>query len=337
MRIPSLKEPFRPIQEIIGQGVTANILQGALELKMFDALDQGGRTAPEVAALLGIREDSTEALLDVLASMGLLSLEGGVYANTPMASEYLNTGSPAFQGSYLNLMMGHYDQVFLDIPRLLREGSPDRNENRDMWASPEMLQNMGQASMHGTLQNFRSFVLGLPGFSEFRRTCDLAGNHGFYTMSLLEENPNLTGLVVDLPKVVDESRKLSEQMGYGDRIGFKALDLGGVDNVGEEFDLVFASHILYGWKDNWDGIMPKIAAAVRSGGFFVSNHSHYQREKPHSVASSVMELSTRLAGYPSHHIGRDELTEVLGRYGFREHAVSLSDDTFCLLYAARKV
>lgn len=336
MQIPVLKESFEPIQDIIGQGVTANILQGAVQLKVFDQMADESKTPAQVAKALGARERETRVLMDVLMTMGLLNKTDDRYANTPVASEYLDTRSPAFQGGYLDLTLDFYNMAFSDVPRLLTEGPSNKDDNKDMWSSPETLRKMGQSSMHGSLQDYQEFVRGLPGFKGFRRMCDLAGNHGFYTMALLDENPDMTGLLVDLPKVVEESGKLCRQMGYADRMDFKALDLQGDEEIGEDFDLLFASHILYGFQDNWDTILPKIAAAVKPGGFFVSNHAWHNSGAKQTVTSSVMELCTRLCGYSTHHIGRKELTEALAPYGFEESSTVRSEATRCMLYAARK-
>ena len=48
--------------------------------------------------------------------------------------------------------------------------------------------------------------------------CDLGGNHGFYTMALLDRNSRLRGTICDLPEVVKLAKEVIPEMGYSDRI-----------------------------------------------------------------------------------------------------------------------
>ena len=57
------------------------------------------------------------------------------------------------------------------------------------------------------------FITALPEFLTLKHMCDLGGNHGFYTMALLDKNAQLRGTVCDLLKVAELARGLIAEMG----------------------------------------------------------------------------------------------------------------------------
>jgi hypothetical protein len=79
----------------------------AHDLKLFPLLAAGSRTLAEVVAELGLARRPAETLLAVGASLGLVRIDGGRYALTPLAEDYLLEESPAYFGSYLDFYIAN--------------------------------------------------------------------------------------------------------------------------------------------------------------------------------------------------------------------------------------
>ncbi|MFZ2071738.1 MAG: hypothetical protein WAV32_09145 [Halobacteriota archaeon] len=77
-------------------------------------------------------------------------------------------------------------------------------------------------------------------------------------------------------------------------------------SIGEGYDLVFASHVIYEWKGHLEDILKRINKAMVPGGVFVSNHLSMDDNECGPVSSTMVELMTRLMGYPTHHLSEDE-------------------------------
>ncbi|MCP4118466.1 MAG: hypothetical protein GY737_24330 [Desulfobacteraceae bacterium] len=335
MKIPVLKESFAPVSNMIGHGLSAQVLHGAVELKIFDHLEKERPTPEELAIELGAAPGPLEALLESLAAMGLVVKNGERYANAPVASEYLVTWAEAFQGPYIEFTVNYHQGILRDLPGLMKGSTPPREFGSTALSSADNIKTMGSISFQGHLQNGVAFIRALPGFMEFRKMCDVAGNHGYYSMGLMDENPNLESVVCDLPDVIDQAGHLHREMGYGRRISTLGIDLDSEASLGSGYDLALASHVLYNWRHDLGPILEKIARSLKTGGYFVSNHFHMPEDE--DLSSRIVELSVRLAGYPGHHLSETELKTALEANGFGQFTLSRSTNTKCLFLAAQKL
>lgn len=337
MDIPVLKESFKPIADLIHQSISGKILLSAVDLKLFDYLEGKYASEGEVALLLTAESSVVGAMLDCLVSMGFVVKNEEYYTNTLVASEFLVSTAPAFQGAYLKMTLSFFDTVSEDISGIVKTSRAPRQDPATEWSSPETIAMLGTTALHGRLQNCVKFVKDLPGFDSFRKMCDLGGNHGFYSMGVLDENENLEAVVCDLPEVIKQAAKVHADMGYGKRIGVLPVDLKKDAYLGHGYDLVLASHVLYEWKGKLLEVLDDISASMNPGGFFVSHHRYMENSINNPLPSTVLEFATRLAGYPGHHLSEIELRSELTRAGFTDCVVSRSAETHCLLLAARKI
>lgn len=336
MNIPELKAHFRPLNDILYEGYAATIISTAMELGLFDVLTAGAMTARRLALTLGTVETLTEALANVLVALKLLDKHGADYSLMPIAADFLVTSSPAYQGGMI-AMTSHFGQVMSHMPQLLKKGAVKMSET-EMWANREVIKGLGQGTMGGSIQDVTEFIAALPEFANLKHICDLGGFHGFYTMALLDRNPQLRGTICELPEVAELAGDIITEMGYADRIDTTGADLETDDPIGGGYDLVFASHLLYMWKGRLEVIFTKINEAMVPGGVFVSNHMAMTDDGP--VSGAIMELMTRLAGYPTHHLAEGELKRALEASGFGDFTVKPAEEGRqyrYLILAARKL
>lgn len=311
---------FDSIHEMLMSSLTGKALMAAVRLKVFDALEGGAVSCRELSARLGTVEARTEPLLDLLAAMGLLERTGAAYANAPSAREFLVSSAPLYQGMTLELTSAFIDEVEGDIGRLLAGGSVGGNAIARDWSGEEIMEGTAQDAMGTAVYRVVDVVAGLDGFDRFKAMCDIGGNHGLFTMGVLDRNPSMTGVIMDLPPVAERAGARCRNAGYGERIEARPFNFLADRLPDSAFDLVLTSHFLYVVKSDLSGSARRIADSLRPGGWFVSHHYAGRTGQQGGAASHAQELLTRLSGYPSHFIEREELEEALSDAGFAEVA-----------------
>ncbi len=333
MHIPQISAPFRPIHHIVSAGYGHHILQTAMELRLFDALEAGPLTIQELASALDTSPESTGALLEVLRALSLVTVSEGSYENSPSARQYLVQTSDACQAPFLSMLTNLYDSAMTDISFKMRHRGGEKEKTEKDWANPKVLEGMGRASLRGPVQNALAFVRNLPGFDAFTSMCDVGGNHGFYSMAFLDANPRLQATVCDLPHVTGPARQLHEKYGYAERMQVDNLNLETEAPTGF-YDLVFTSHLLYNWNGRLSEVIGKLAGALKPKGWLVLNHMAPTQGAP-DLINALVNFHTCLSGYPTHSLSQPALEAACHAVGLEEITTSLDPDTQNLLFAAR--
>src|SRR5262249_1520702 len=91
-----------------------------------------------------------------------------------------------------------------------------------------------------------SAILSAYDFSKFRRIADVGGGHGALLHAILSANPNLHGLLVDLPKVVAGATTLREGP-IGSRCEIVGVDF--FESIPSGADAYVMKHVIHDWND----------------------------------------------------------------------------------------
>ena len=338
MKIPQIESNFRELDDILRAGYTPNVISTAMELGLFDTLFEEPMDAHTLSFRLGTVEDLTEAFANVLVALNLLAKTGADYSLVPLSKDFLVKSTPAYQGGMI-AMMSQHGEVMEKMHEILKNGPPEAFDS-GMWANTEVMKSMRQGVMAGSIQDATEFISALPEFASMSRMCDLGGNHGFYTMAMLDRNPQLKGTICDLPEVVKLAKEVISEMGYTDRIDTIGCDLETDGSIGKGYDLILASNVIYAWKGHLEDVFERINKAMVPGGVFVSNHFSMDDDGCGPVSGTMMELMTRLGGYPTHHLSEEELKSALTACGFGDFTVRPAEDGRqyrSLILAARKL
>lgn len=337
MPIPTPKTSLAPVESMLMDAVTSQAFIDAVRMNLFDHLSENPMRADTLAQIMGFKPEPLEALLDVLAHRKLLEADGKTYVNTHMTNEYLVSSSPLYQGKALELQCRYNDVLRQGISTLLKGGEMQREKTDERWAESEMMDGTLQHALNGQIQLAAEYLTSIPEFPSFRTMADIGGNHGHYSMELLAHNPELTSTIYDLPHVVEPAQKRCNDLGFGDRIACQALDLREDKLPETAYDFVFTSHMLYACRGTLDDVSKNIHQSLRPGGCFASHHlapeggasEHYKRN---------VELITRLVGYETHFLSRDELEKALSKAGFGDftHTFTGTDRQTLLLVARKK-
>ena len=317
MKLVKPENDFEPVHAMVIQSISAKAVLAAVELKVFDMLGEE-RSLEVLAKSLGLVSERLESMLDILVAVKLLEKHGDQYINTPVAMEFLVSSEPLYQGLSIQLTMQFISSIENSISELVAGGDVDRDTVDEKWGAADVMDGTAQDALGSGLLPVIEVVTGLPGFNDFRTMCDIGGNHGSYLMGVLDQNDDMNGVLFDLPPVAEQAQARCNALGYEGRITTTGLDFRSDNLPVSGFDLALTSHFLYVFKDDLTTVLKRIAESLRPGGWFVSHHYAGDGGNKDRLTSASLELLTRLCGYPSHFIEREELVDALSGAGFED-------------------
>lgn len=305
---------FEPMRTMLVESISTKVILSAVELKLFDFTEAQPIAPSTLARQLGVIPDRLECVLELLTAVDLLSKESGKYRNTTFSSEFLVSESPLYQGDNIELIMKFNNAIEDSITRLLfSDNQRDKTDNE--WAVTKAMEGCAQEARSTSLLPVTEFVTGLPDFTHFSTMGDIGGNHGLYSMAILEKNSKMQGTIFDLPPVAELAQKRCNAAGFKNRIATCGIDLRNEQLPLESFDLLLSSHVLYAFKNNLHDTLAGFVQALTPGGWFVSHHYSGLSKQGNEQMKASLELLTRFSGYPSHFIEQEDLTSVLADLG----------------------
>jgi cyclopropane fatty-acyl-phospholipid synthase-like methyltransferase len=234
---------------------------------LFDVLHGSPCSAAELAVKTGISEQGAEVLLQIVEVGGYVVRKGDRFRNTKVAERWLTKTSPNFLG---NLVL-YFETLFprwADLGHTVGQGEPEKSyfehfNDRDWEIYTYAMMDLARLLMPEILK-----VVQVPGSAQ--RLLDLGGSHGLYSIELCRCHPGLTADVLDLEKVVEVGRKITEDLGMSSRVIHHAADFK-KDDLGSEYDVVLAFNIIHGLKPAENvSLMKKISSALnRQGMIFI--------------------------------------------------------------------
>jgi SAM-dependent methyltransferase len=263
------KEPERArtwtpaaIREVAMNFQPSRVLLTAVELRVFSHIGDGGLTSAEVAARAGSHPRATDRLLNALCAMQLLAKRDGRFWNTPDGRRYLDERSADYAAG-----LGHTASMWHSWSGLtdaVREGKPALratiNDRGGAWLEPFI------AAMHYRAIQHAPAIAALVGLAGVRRTLDVGGGSGAFSMAFARQQPDLDAVVFDLPNVVPITQKYVAAAGLEARVTTAVGDYL-TDPLPSGFDLVFLSAVVHSNSPEENlRLLRSCAAAVNPGG-----------------------------------------------------------------------
>lgn len=338
--IKSTNLGFGEIHHLLYKSYLPNIINSAVEVSVFETLLSGAMSYAELAEKINTDKRITASLLEVLLSISFLQKQDDKYSLTELSKEYLTQSSDinqlrAIKGFIVN------EGPFCKLTQALKGDIP--HFNQDMWSTEESIKGIEQGAKAGAIQNVLNFVKEIPEFKNAKRMCDFAGNSGYYSFPLLNENKNLYALVYDLKAVCEIARKIKKDEPDFNRISYHDLDLTKEEDWGKDYDFFFSSHYLYKYGTTEESlivILKQINKSMKMDGLFVSNHMSGDVNKIAKTSITIIELMTRAMGFSTHSIPEETFKQALIKAGFGKFHIKAPDfalDYPTLLLAAIKI
>jgi O-methyltransferase len=244
--------PDELVWNLLRGALTARALAVVAELDVAGALANGPRPAGDVAAEVGADGETLHRFLRALASDGVfVEHEPGVFGNTA-ASEMLQAG-----GGWHAFAILFGGVFYRGVAELDASGSASfpRVLGTDFWSwmaeNPEQRALFDTAMEQGHERRVERFDP-----VEWRgdeTVVDVGGGNGSLLVALLERNPGLRGIVLDLPETVRDENALGERIEFVEGSFFERVPEG---------DVYVLSTILHDWDDEH---ATRILRAIRAG------------------------------------------------------------------------
>lgn len=251
--------PFAEAIELIDGSafMRQRILHAAVDLGLFDALDDTYKSTDAVASTLDLDPSYTYRLLRVLTVYDVVrENDQRGFALTPVGDRFQSDHPRSVAAVIEFSLHPDHQAAWSHLPAIVREGGPDgyvREFGHDFFTHTEEVPEL--AAAFNELQTFNSKrqaphildALSEHDFSEVATVCDVGGGQGYLLAQLLDAYPELEGMVFDLPSVVEESdQHWASETGVADRCEYVAGDM--FESV-PEADAYVLKHILHDWDD----------------------------------------------------------------------------------------
>lgn len=174
-----------------------------LHLDVFTHLAAGPKTCENLSEIVGVPANRIITLMNALNGVGLVELNGNLYANSLGAETFLSRESKYDFGDYLRFQIDQQMYPFLGQLNEVLDGSlsSDAVDSYQHWMSnPEQAALYSNAQHSGSLGPGRT-IARMVDLSGAKSLLDVAGGTGAMTIRLLEANPDLTSTIIDFPNV----------------------------------------------------------------------------------------------------------------------------------------
>ena len=276
---------------------SAKALLTAVELGVFDALNEKPLAADELVWKLGLHGRGARDFFDALVALRLLDRdESGRYFNLPDCAVYLNSRAPAYIGGVLEYLNVRIYDCWGHLSEALRTGRPQ--------AGPSAAG--GYEHFYGNVPSHKTFLRGMTAGSivparaiadsfsweEYRTIMDIGTAEGCVPVEIARKHPHLTGGGFDLPAVGPSFSRYVVRHGLEDRLKFHGGDF--FTDPLPTADVLIMGRILH----NWDLDMQKMllakafAALPRHGSLIVFETiiDDARRDRVHSLLASLNML-----------------------------------------------
>jgi hypothetical protein len=256
MNVEGAKAPARPplagILEILGGVFVAGAVSCLAQLGIPDLLEQGPKSAEELASQIGAQPRELYRLMRATASVGVLA-EGadGKFSQTPMSEVLRSNANPSLRAAAMMSGREWHARGWSQLEYCVRTGKQalDHIHGVPVFKYLEQHPEEGQI-FNETMSELSAIeapaVAEAYDFTGIGSIVDVAGGHGQMLATILTRNPHMKGTLCDMPYVVEGAKNgalkpLMERCTVASSDMFTAVPGGA--------DAYIMKHILHDWPD----------------------------------------------------------------------------------------
>jgi SAM-dependent methyltransferase len=266
----------------------SRIILTAFELDVFSTLGARTMTSARAAAALGVNVRGLDRLMNALCALGLLEKKAGRFSNTPFSAAHLVKGKPGYLGGLAHT--ANMWQSWSTMTRAVSHGGTVIR--RPSGAAGRRDRTRGFiAAMHWRATAQAAATLKLLDLSTVRRTLDVGGGSGAYSLALVRAKKDIQATVFDLPDVISLARAYVKEAGLSKRFTFLPGDFN-KDAFGQGYDLVLLSAIIHMNSAVANrALIRKCAQALNSGGRLVVQDFIMNDDRTSPAAGALFALN----------------------------------------------
>ena len=257
--------PAGTVWAVIQAGNTYWMLVAAIDLGVFDALEERGRqTAAALAERLEVSALHLQHLLDVLVTLGFLDQLHDEYELTETAERYLCRNGPASMAELVRVSPGPLEN-WVNLAETIRSGhvtTPIENDIPGFYGPLVQATFPTQLRVAGRLGQ----RLGWPRLPALR-ALDLGAGRAPWAIAVLEQSPGSTAVINDFPEVIGLAEATVAERGLSARATFLPGNFHDVPIGRAAYDLVALGHVCRTeGPELASRLIARAVAALRPGG-----------------------------------------------------------------------
>jgi SAM-dependent methyltransferase len=263
---------FSDLMSLASGHVEARIVQTAVELGIFDALEASPSGAVAIATSRELHPQAAELLLNALTSLQLLNKQSEIFSLADIAKRYLLVSSPNYVGGMIRFDSSLWN-CWEKLPDAIRSGKPVRPPNMyqdDVNETEIFIKAMDSLVNARCDADLMANTLNWETVSEL---LDVGSGPATYPIALCRRFPNLRAAIIDLPATLHITQRFVREAGMEERIRLIAGDYR-KDTVPGNYDLIFLSNIIHGEDyDNNRSLIRKLANHLKPlGRMIIKDH-----------------------------------------------------------------
>ena len=314
--------------------LASKALFSALELGVFDALEEGPCTPEELGARLGLQDRPARVLLFAMEGEGLVRREAGRYANNPIASTFLVRGSAEYMGALAGHQNSHFGK-FVRLTESLRDNQPVRageNYSAAFGADQHWARRMSQVT-NASAVLMADNLAAKAALDGHRHLVDLGCGSCVYSMALARANPGLRITAVDSPAVSEVANEFVAAAGMQDRILIRPGNI--FEDRFEDCDVALLCNVIQGWdRERARQLVEHIHDWLPAGGeFLIHSHVPERATVPFPYLFGLILLVNNTQGGENH--GEDITCQWLQEAGFHDIRVAEVSPISALIRATK--
>jgi len=244
------------------------IISAAAGNKVFDALENGAKTAQEVANETGASPRALTILMNALVGLDLLKKDRrGRYSLTPESAAFLISEKPGTHAGFFGTIAPQLISRWLRLTDIVREGRPAVSVNQETEGTEffsQLVENIIPMS-YPAAQKLGDH-LKIAKTKNGIRVLDLAAGSGIWGIAMAQKSPRVHVRAVDWAGMIPTTKRITEKYSVRDRFNFVEGDLLEA-NFGAGYDVAILGHILHSeGEERSRKLLKKTFRALKSGG-----------------------------------------------------------------------
>lgn len=250
-----MQQPPPPVQlmQLLFGFAASRAIGVAAELRIADHLQQGPKTAEELAALVNAHARSLYRVLRACASTGVFAEDTEKrFSLTPLA-EPLLSDAPGSLRAFAEMITTDWQfQTWAELMYSVKTGKPSFDKVHGMpsfeyfWTHEREGKQFNDAMTSNSAFSSAAVVSAYD-FTGISTLVDVGGGHGLLLASILERNPAMKGVLYDMPDIIKGAADLLSKYGVRERCESVAGNF--FEAVPPHGDAYIMKHIIHDWND----------------------------------------------------------------------------------------
>ncbi len=250
---PQQTPPDAILMQMIFGALMQQCICVAAKLGIADLLAEKPQTTAELSTETSTHEQSLYRVLRTLAGAGIFAENADrKFELTPLAA-LLRSESPNSMRDFAIMMGGDWNWRNLgELMHCVKTGGSAQEKVYGMGSFEYFSQNAEAGEIFNRAMTSFSLaavpaIVEAYDFSSIGKLVDVGGGHGLLLAGILKANPQVQGVLSDMPYVIEGAGELLEKEGVSSRVELASSDI--FQSVPAGGDAYMMKHIIHDWDD----------------------------------------------------------------------------------------